>query len=264
MDSWIEPNSGFTEIESEIGRIISAADEKGIPVRTFGGAAIRLRCPLHEYLYSQLGRPSNHDLDFVTYDEFGSQTRKLFTALGYEQQVSMVTSMATRTGRRRLTFYEKFGEKVVDVCLGIMTMSHVIDFSKRLEVDSRTVPLAELALQKLQVVEMREKDLQDMVILLCAHDVGQVDDETINSDYMAKTLSKDWGFHHTATANLRRIAEYAARHPGISKADKDTVATRVQRMINAIDAEPKTLKWKLRAKVGTTVKWYNQVEEVEQ
>jgi len=255
--------TGFTELENEIGRITSAAEEEGIPLRVFGGTAMRLHCPMHQHLYDSLGRSSNHDMDFVTYDRLGARTRRLFMNLGYDPQVSMSLSGATGTGRCRQTFCDKFGNKAVDVCLGILKMSHVIDFSRRLEVDSPTVPLAELALQKLQVVEIREKDLQDMVILLCAHDVGQSDKETINSDYVAKTLSKDWGFYYTATRNLRRIAEYAANHPALSKEDKDTVAARVQKLMNAIDAEPKTLMWKLRAKVGTAVKWYNVVEAVE-
>ena len=253
----------FAGFANEIGRITSAAEEARIPLRVFGGAAMRLHCPMHQQMYDSLGRSSNHDMDFVTYDGLGEQTRRFFTSLGYEPHVSMAMSVATATGRHRQTFYDRCGNKAIDLCLGIFRMSHVINFSGRLEVDSPTVPLAELVLQKLQVVEMREKDLQDLVILLCEHDVGQSDDETINADHVAKTLSKDWGFHYTATTNLRRIAEYAASHPAISNGDKVVVAARVKKLMDAIDAEPKTLMWKLRAKVGTAVKWYNVVEEIQ-
>jgi hypothetical protein len=255
--------SEFTELEDEIDRITRAAAEINIPLRVFGGAAMRLHCPMHQQLYDSLERSSNHDMDFVTYDGLGEQTRMFFTSLGYDPHVSMALSGATGTGRHRQTFYDRFGNKAVDLCLGILKMSYVIDFSRRLEVDFPTVPLAELALQKLQIVEMREKDLQDMVILLCAHDVGRSDDETINADHVAKTLARNWGFHYTATTNLRRIAEYAASHPAISKADKEAVAASVEKLMDAIDAEPKTPTWKLRAKVGTAVKWYNVVEEVQ-
>jgi hypothetical protein len=252
----------FAELENEIDRITSAAEEAKIPLRVFGGAAMRLHCPKHERLYASLGRPLSDDVDFVTYDGLGKSTRRFFTSLGYDPHVSMALSGATATGRHRQIFYDKFGNKAVDLCLGTLKMSHVIDFSSRLEVDFPTVPLAELALQKLQIAEMTEKDLQDMVVLLCEHDVGQGDDDTINADQVAKPLSKDWGFHYTATTNLRRIAEYAASNPAISKADKDAVAARMQKLMDAIDAAPKTRTWKLRAKVGTAVKWYNVVEEV--
>jgi hypothetical protein len=251
----------FTELETEMGRIISAADEAGIPLRSFGGAAIRLRCAQHRQLYATLGRPSHHDMDFVTYDKFGSRARKLFTDLGYDPHVSMMLSAATATGRHRQIFYKSGNQ--VDVCLGAMKMSHVINFSDRLEVDYPTVPLAELLLQKLQVADPSEKDLQDMVILLCAHDVGQSDDDEINAEHLAKILARSWGFHHTATTNLRRTAEYASSHPALSREVKESVAAKVHQLMEAIDKEPKTPAWKLRAQLGTAVRWYNQVEEVQ-
>jgi hypothetical protein len=251
----------FTELETEIGRIISAADEEKFPLRAFGGAAIRLHCPQHQHLYDQLGRPSNHDMDFVTYDKFGSRTRKLFTDLGYDPHVSMMLSAATATGRHRQIFYKS--GNAVDVCLGAMKMSHEINFSDRLEVDYPTVPLAELLLQKLEVVDLSEKDLQDMVILLCAHDVGQNDDDEINAEHVAKILARSWGFHYTATTNLRRTAEYTSSHPALSKAVKESVEAKVRQLMEAIDKQPKTPVWKLRAQVGTAVKWYNPVEEVQ-
>jgi len=252
----------FTELEIEIGRIISAADDVELPLRAFGGAAIRLHCAKHSQLYTTLGRPSHHDMDFVTYDEFASRSRKLFTDLGYDPHVSMTLSAVTGTGRHRQIFWDKSG-KSVDVCLGAMRMTHVIDFSDRLEVDYPTVPLAELLLQKLQVVDVSEKDLQDMVILLCAHEVGQSDDDKINGGHVAKMLARSWGFHYTATTNLRRTAEYASSHPGLSRTVKESVAARVHQLMEAIDMEPKTHVWKLRAQVGTAVRWYNPVEEVQ-
>jgi tellurite resistance protein len=253
----------FTELETEISRIISAADEVKIPLRAFGGAAIRLHCAQHSQLYATLRRPSHHDMDFVTYDKFGARARKLFTDLGYDPHVSMALSAATGTGRRRQIFWDRSGNKAVDVCLGAMKMSHVIDFSDRLELDYPTVPLAELLLQKLQVVDMSEKDLQDMVILLCVHVVGQSDDDEINAEHVAKVLARSWGFHHTATTNLRRTAEYATNHPVLSTTFKESVVARVHQLMEVIDMEPKTAQWKLRAQVGTAVRWYNPVEEVQ-
>jgi hypothetical protein len=253
----------FVELELEIDRIISAADEAGIPLRAFGGAAIRLHSPRHSQLYATLGRPPHNDMDFVTYDEFGPQTRKLFGKLGYVPQVSMALFAATGTGRHRLVFSDKFGDKAVDVCLGQMKMSHLIDFSRRLEVDYPTVPPAELFLQKLQVVDAREKDLQDIVILLCAHDVGISDDDVINVERVAKVLARSWGFHYTARANLQRTAHYVSGHPSLSRAAKESFVVRVQQLVEAIDMETKTPMWKLRSRIGPALRWYNPVEEVQ-
>ena len=52
----------------------------------------------------------------------------------------------------------------------------------RLEIDSPTVPLAGLLLQKLQIVRTNEKDIQEAVMLLSEHDVGKGDKEQVNGE----------------------------------------------------------------------------------
>jgi len=39
------------------------------------------------------------------------------------------------------------------------------------------------------------------------------------------------------------------------------VGERLTRILGYLEEEPKTLAWKLRARVGTSKKWYNDVEE---
>ena len=41
-----------------------------------------------------------------------------------------------------------------------------------------------------------------------------------------------------------------------------TIQKRLAAIQKAMDAAPKTMQWKLRAKVGTRVRWYQEVEEV--
>lgn len=48
----------------------------------------------------------------------------------------------------------------------------MVKFQNRLHVDSPTIPLAELALEKLQIVRLNEKDVKDMLMLFAAHPVG--------------------------------------------------------------------------------------------
>jgi len=250
----------FADFAKEIRRIISVADERKIPVRIVGGAAIRMHCPKYEALYEQLKRTPKHDMDFVTYAKFRPLTKKLFMDLGYEPYVTMM--MTSATGRHRQIFNDKDGNKAIDVFLGKLEMCHVIDYSDRLEIDSPTVPVAELLLQKLQIVQTNEKDIQDTIILLCEHDVGNSDNNEINANYVAKILSNDWGFYYTVSLNLPKIKEFLDRYP-LTADDKKIVAERIDKLHSIIEAAPKTFQWKMRAKVGPAKRWYNVVEEVQ-
>jgi hypothetical protein len=61
-------------------------------------------------------------------------------------------------------------------------MSYEIYFTGRLEIDSPTVPLAGLLLEKLQVLQTNEKDIQEAIILLSEHDVEKGDKEQVNGE----------------------------------------------------------------------------------
>jgi hypothetical protein len=250
----------FPEFEKEIRRIISEAESRKIPLRIMGGAAIRMHCPDHKDLYDRLKRAPKHDMDFVTYGKYRPSTKKLFTDLGYEPYVSLMLTGAS--GMHRQIFNDKEGNKAIDVFLDKLQMSHVIDFTGRLEVDSPTVPLAELLLQKLQIVQTNEKDIQDAIILLSEHDIGKGDAEQVNGGYIAEILGNEWGFHYTVSENLAKLKEFLGKY-GLSKQDNEAVLERIDRLRDMAEKQPKTLRWKLRAKVGTSTKWYNVVEEVQ-
>jgi len=220
-----------------------------------------MHCPKHEVLYERLKRTTKHDMDFVTYAKFRPLTKKLFVDLGYEPYISLMLTGAT--GRHRQIFNDKEGNKAVDVFLGKLEMCHAIDFAGRLEVDSPTVPLAELFLQKLQVVQLNEKDVQDTIILLMEHEIGSSDNEEINGGYVASTLAKEWGFCHTVTTNLEKVKKFLHDYKVLSDADKSLVTERIDTINKVIEAAPKTMSWKMRARVGPSVKWYNIVEEVQ-
>jgi hypothetical protein len=251
----------FNDFAKEIRRIISVADDRKVPLRIMGGAAIRMHCPENEALYQTLKRTPKHDMDFVTYAKFRPLTKQLFVELGYEPYISLMLTGAT--GRHRQIFNDKEGNKAIDVFLGKLEMCHVIDFEGRLEADTPTVPLAELLMQKLQVVQTNEKDLQDAIILLREHEIGEADKEQINAPYVAKTLAGEWGFYYTVTTNFRKIKDFTQKHDGLSQGDKKVILERIDKLQKIIEEAPKTLAWRLRAKAGPSVKWYNVVEEVQ-
>jgi len=251
----------FDDFEKEIRRIIKEADSREVPVRILGGAAIRMHCPNHQGMYAKLKRAPKHDMDFVTYKKFRPLTKKLFTDLGYEPYVSLMLTGAT--GRHRQIFNDKDGNKAIVVFLGVLEMCHNIDYEGRLEVDSPTVPLAELLLQKLQIVQTNEKDVADTIILLLEHDIGTTDKDEINGDHIAKVLANDWGFYYTVNTKLGDIKQSLDKYDALSKQERALVVERLDKLQNRIEKEPKSFKWNMRAKAGTSVKWYRVVEEVQ-
>jgi len=181
--------------------------------------------------------------------------------LGYEPYVSLMLTGAT--GRHRQIFNDKEGNKAIDVFLGVLEMCHNIDYEGRLEVDSPTVPLAELLLQKLQIVQTNEKDVQDTIILLLEHDIGKSDKDEVNGEQIAKVLASDWGFYYTVNTKLGEIKGSLDKYEALSKEDRALLTERLDKLKERIEKEPKGLKWNMRAKAGTSVKWYRVVEEVQ-
>jgi hypothetical protein len=251
----------FADFRAEISRIIDQGAQRGIPLRILGGAAVRMHCPGSDHLYELLKRAPKHDMDFVSYSKYRPLTKQFMKDMGYTPYVTL--AMASGAGRHRQIFNDADGNKAIDVFLDILPMCHVIDFRGRLEVDSPTVPLAELFLLKAQIIEMNEKDWADMCILLREHPVGSIDKETINLNLVAKTLADDWGFYYTASTNLKKLHDYVASCTGLTVDDRKSIEGKIVAIRDAIEKEPKTLKWKMRAKVGTGRKWYNVVEEVQ-
>jgi len=241
--------------------MIEGATQRGIPLRILGGAAIRMHCPGSDHMYDLLKRAPKHDMDFVSYSKYRPLTRQFMKDMGYTPYVTL--AMTSGAGRHRQIFNDADGNKAIDVFLDILPMCHVIDFKGRLEVDHPTVPPAELFLLKAQICEMNEKDWQDMCILLREHALGNTDKDTINLDRVSKILADDWGFYHTVSTNLKKLHEYAGECPGLSGDDRKTIREKIMTISEAIEKEPKTLRWKMRAKVGTARKWYNVVEEVQ-
>ena len=159
-----------------------------------------------------------------------------------------------------MIFTNNLDGRHVDVFLDRLEMCHKIEYKKRLEIDSPTVPLAELLLQKMQIVKISEKDIIDTTMLILAHEIGETDENTINAGYIAGILSKDWGFFFTVTTNLRKVASLMREFKVLKKEEKETVSSRIDELLQRIEDKPKSRSWKMRARVGTSKKWYKEVD----
>lgn len=153
-------------------------------------------------------------------------------------------------------------ERRLDVFMGDFEMCHKVPLMERLEIDAATLPLAELLLTKLQVIELNERDLVDILLLLVEHDVADGDDggEAINAELIARLCARDWGLWRTIRLNVERTRESAGDF-GLSEAERERVLDRLDRLWARIEAEPKSSRWRLRDRVGDRKRWYEKPEE---
>lgn len=247
-----------------LDRIMKEADKRGIILRIIGAIAIRKHCPEFKYLEYDLGRILT-DIDFVAYDKDIKRIRELFVDLDYREDPAikaMMSGMGMGKMSKRLIFYEDTLGIHSDVFLDEMKFCHVVSFKNRLEIDYPTVPLTDMLLSKLQIVKINEKDIIDCIVLLREHEVGPKDEEMINEDYIAKLFAGEWGFWRTATENLEKIKDFAQSYTGFTDEDKNDVVGKIEQLQQRIENQPKSMKWKMRNRVGDKKQWYEDVEEV--
>jgi hypothetical protein len=235
--------------------LISNANEKGLILRVLGAIAFRIHCTKYGHLLKRARVIT--DIDLMGYSKQVDRLEKYIIENGFEMRPP---SFAMVTNRR--IFHDEKSGITVDLFLDKLEMCHNIDFRGRLEIDYPTIPLAEMLLEKLQIVEINEKDVKDAIILLYEHDLGDSDTETINIKHIAGILSHDWGFYYTATTNLRKIRALLGSLASPLGVDEEPIRSKIDRLLDTIEKEPKSLNWKLRAKVGTKKIWYKRVEEI--
>lgn len=132
-----------------------------------------------------------------------------------------------------------------------------------MELDFPTITPSDLLLEKMQIVQITEKDLKDTMILLREHEIKEHENDVINTKYIAKLLSNDWEFYYTVTTNLKKTKEFLNFFDALTDEDKNIISEKIDKLLDYIEREPKSLKWKARAKIGTRKKWYREVETIE-
>lgn len=235
---------------------MEAAAQRGVPLRLIGGIAVRLHAN-PELLPAVRREPK--DIDLVTLRGKGTAVSALMKAAGYEES----EEFNNLNGHRRLLFFDVANNRQVDVFVGEFEMCHAIPITERIELDKQSVPLAELLLTKLQVVRLNEKDQSDILAVLSSHPVGDSDDETINAAYIAQLLAKDWGLWRTTKMNVERTRVAIERYD-LPDRNRQEITERLDALWRRIESEPKSGRWRLRARVGDRMRWYEEPEEVEE
>jgi hypothetical protein len=247
----------------EAHRIVEQAEQRGLILRVMGGAGIRLRTLEHEDLGRRLARLGEGeqeftDLDFMSYKRCRNQMQAFFEDLGYKKRRATLSSAASE----RHIYFHEHGWFFVDVFFDrLVVANHRLDFRGRLELDPLTLSPTDLLLEKLQIVSFSEKDFKDSLVLLLAHELAEDDRaNSINSAYIASLLSSDWGFWYTLTSNLEGMKGLLPRTEALTPDEAHVIGDRIDELLSEIEAEPKSMGWRARSRIGTKKRWYEPVE----
>ena len=235
------------------------AREHGLTLRLIGSLAIGIRCPSHETWQTEMGRRAPVDIDLVGYQREAKEIERLLETRGYELHPSVRHSR--EFGLKRLIYTHPSAHKI-DIFLDDLVMAHTITFVGRLEAETVTVSLADLLLSKLQIHQVTENDLIDLLVLLAAKEFGAGPVE-IDLAYVVSVLSADWGFYTTAMGNLAKLEDAVARHAAPIGSARPLIETRLEAFRHAVAEAPKSRRWRLRARIGTRLPWYEHVDDVD-
>ncbi|MDH5782558.1 MAG: hypothetical protein OEZ35_02675 [Candidatus Bathyarchaeota archaeon] len=265
----------------EAETIVEEAEKKGITLRIMGGLGVAMHCKEFRDFAMKLRRTGTgvvkgqeySDIDFMSYRKHRKRIKDFFGEMRYAKRRATLSSAASE----RQIYYHPKGWFYVDIFYDkLLVANHPVDFKGRLELDHPTISVTDLLLEKIQMWEVFGiKDLKDCLVLLKAHKVEEKGaKEGIDVSYIAKLLAQDWGFWYTATTNLEKIRKFITeidrlgpevgidpRH--FKKEGIDEITGKIESLLNRIDREPKSFRWKLRSKAGIKKRWYNPVERPE-
>jgi hypothetical protein len=247
-------DSGPTALEEAV-RICTAAADERITVRLAGGLAI-------EYLTPEFPPRGGdrQDLDLATQSSDRRPLTRFLAARGYVSD----KNFNALYGHKQLYFQSAETGRSLDVLVDRLHMCHTVEFAGRLGRMPVTLDLSDLLLTKLQIVELNEKDAQDVLYLCSAYPVRDGDEPgTIGLDRIRPIVGNDWGWWRTITLNLNRITALASGDGRglVPVGGQHDAVEQLGVLSKAVETAPKNLRWKARAKVGERVRWYEIPEE---
>lgn len=241
------------DILKEMYRLVEVAESNKIQIRTIGGLAVHVHNKKNHPLFMR----EYGDLDFVVAKKQKKIFENFMPTVGYSphKQFNLLN------GDIRQIYYHDESEMKIDIFVGDFEMCHKIPLENRLTAESVTIPLAELFLSKIQIVDLNQKDAMDIASLLLNVETGNHDKETINLKILADLCTQDWGLYKTTSINLAKVKD-TVDQTTLTNEEKDLISKRIQEILKTFEVMPKPLPWTLRDRVGTRVKWYIEVEEV--
>jgi hypothetical protein len=226
-------------------QIIDQAESMGVRLRLLGGLAFKQLCPSSIDRYYR----ENKDIDLMGRREDSKKIMKVMETLGYKpREIFNKLNMG-----QRLIYYDLANRRRVDLFMDEFVMCHKFNFKESILADTYTLPITQLVMTKLQVVEKTDKEYLDLIAAF--RDFGVTEGlGGIRGDEIAELCSKDWGIYTTFMKSLEALL---ARTETLSSEDRYTVAPRIQKLMASMDGRPKSLAWRMRARIGEKARWYD-------
>jgi hypothetical protein len=255
LDEYPKPEAYLEEAR----HLTEEAQKKGMVLRVMGPIALHFYFPEHTDLYRRMERLGERvftDIDYAAYGKHRGNLVPFFESQHYEleKRAAMISG-----GERHIFFSANI--PMIDVFYDKLNYNHPIDYRGRLEIHPYCVSLTDLLLQKLQIVQINDKDLKDAMLLLLAAKVGEEDKDMINTKYVAKIMANDWGFYYTSTMNLKKVKDAADGVKALTDENRATIRVQADLILKHIEDAPKSFGWKIRANTGTRKIWYNEVQD---
>ena len=256
----------------EARTIVDAGNERGVVLRLTGGLAVR-----HYAIDLEFAEREYSDIDLIGLKRQVVAIGDAFRDLGYVEN----RHVAMTTGNGQLQFFlpppgGRGGAAAdddlpvflavppsdhVDVFLDAMRMDHQVDFRDRLEINTYAIDPADLFLSKLQIVNLNEKDVHDAITLIKDVYVDfQPHPGVLDLHHVAEVCSADWGLYIDVMNNIDTVIEHVADYD-LGPRDAARVRRTLELAQDMITEQAKTLRWRLRARIGKRVRWYDEVEE---
>jgi hypothetical protein len=241
-------------------QIAQSVSQSGHALKILGGLGVRVLCP--DFPPRQR---AGQDIDFACLGKTRRQVADHLERAGCEPD----KRFNNLNGDRQMYFTAPSG-RPIDVMVDRLTMCHVLDFRPSFNTASPTLDPADLLLSKLQIVELNAKDAHDIFHLLSglpvapASRTGDSIRPSVNPDRFGSVLAADWGWWRTVTGSLDKLPGLLAETPTLAPPQPrfDALA-QAKQLRDIADTVQKGAKWKLRARVGEKVRWYELPEEVD-
>jgi hypothetical protein len=259
---------------AEAHAIIDAGNERTVVLRLTGGLAVR-----HYAIDLEFAEREYTDIDLIGLKRQVVAVGDVFRDLGYieNRHVAMATGngqlqffapdpssakgAAGRSSRDLPVFTDVPPSDHIDIFLDAMRMDHQVDFRDRLQINTYAIDPADLFLSKLQIVNLNEKDVHDAITLVKDVYVDfQPHPGVLDLHHVAEVCAADWGLYIDVMNNVDTVIEHVTDYD-MGPRDAARVRRTLELAQDMMTEQAKTLRWRLRARIGKRVRWYAEVEE---